>query len=74
MTAIDRRGTGAPTVAKAHGPTTPGVDGDAAREATFHRYASSRIPWWVRAMWIGYWIFTIYYVSRFLIPMVREYY
>ncbi len=45
--------------------------GLAEHERQFHRYVSNDIPWWVRAMWIGYWIGAISYVTRYLIPMVR---
>lgn len=47
--------------------------GLAERERQFHRYASNHIPWWVRAMWICYWIGAIYYTTRYLVPMVRAY-
>lgn len=47
---------------------------DAVAERAFHSYASNHIPWWVRAMWIGYWIGAFYYVTRYVVPMVRMYF
>lgn len=37
----------------------------------FHRYVGNRIPWYVRALWIGFWIFALWYVLRFLIPALQ---
>ncbi len=47
---------------------------DARREGTFHTYDTSHIPWYVRAMWIGFWIGAIWYVVKFAIPMARNYF
>ena len=40
----------------------------AADENRFHSYVGSRIPWYVRLIWIGFWVFAIYYVITFLFP------
>ncbi len=42
--------------------TTPESD------SRFHQYTSNRIPWFVRAIWIGFWIFAVYYTARYLFP------
>lgn len=59
--------------AAAAAPTTADL-GLAEHEGQFHRYASNDIPWWVRAMWICYWIGALYYATRYLVPMVRAYF
>ncbi len=40
----------------------------------YHAYETHRIPWYVRAMWIGYWIGCIWYVVKYAIPMARNYF
>lgn len=50
------------------------TDGRAEHEGQFHAYASSHIPWWVRAMWVCYWIGAIYFVTQHLLPMVDAYF
>jgi hypothetical protein len=40
-------------------------------EQRHHDYATNRIPWWVRAVWIGFWIFAIAYAVRYLIPAIQ---
>jgi len=42
--------------------TTPESD------SRFHQYTSNRIPWYVRLIWVGFWIFAIYYAMRYLLP------
>ena len=37
-------------------------------EHRFHSYSSNRIPWYVRLIWIGFWVFAIYYVVTYLFP------
>ena len=47
------------------------IGGDAnsaTAEHRYHSYSSNRIPWYVRLIWIGFWIFAIYYVITFLLP------
>lgn len=36
-----------------------------------HRYVSNSIPWYVRGMWLGFWIFAIYYTVHYLFPTLR---
>lgn len=36
-----------------------------------HHYRGNKIPWFVRVMWIGFWIFAIFYTLRFLVPSLQ---
>ncbi len=40
-------------------------------EHQFHHYTGNRIPWYVRLMWLGFWIFAITYTIRFLFPAIQ---
>ncbi len=40
-------------------------------EHQFHQYRGNRIPWYVRAIWIGFWIFAIYYTVKYLFPSLQ---
>ncbi len=42
-------------------------------DGQFHSYTTKRIPWYVRAMWIIFWIGAIWYIIRFLVPSVKNY-
>ena len=46
-------------------------DNSAEAEHQFHHYTGNRIPWYVRLMWLGFWIFAIAYTIRFLFPAIR---
>ncbi len=43
-------------------------------ENRFHTYTTHRIPWYVRAMWIGFWVGLVWYVVKFAIPMAKNYF
>jgi hypothetical protein len=43
----------------------------AEQEHQFHHYRGNEIPWYVRLIWIGFWIFAIYYTIRYLFPALR---
>ena len=43
----------------------------AQEEARHHRYVGNAIPWGVRLIWIGFWIFTVYYSIRYLLPALQ---
>jgi len=45
-------------------PLPPDVDS----EAQYHDYNSNVIPWSVRLIWVGFWVFTVYYTLKYLIP------
>ena len=38
----------------------------------YHHYTGNRIPWYVRLMWLGFWIIAVTYVVRFLFPAIRS--
>lgn len=40
-------------------------------EHQHHDYVSNAIPWYVRAIWIGFWIFAVAYTVRFLFPAMQ---
>ena len=40
----------------------------AATEGRFHNYVGGRIPWYVRLIWILFWVFAVVYVIRYLFP------
>jgi hypothetical protein len=50
----------------------PDTQQDSAKlENQFHIYRGNTIPWYVRAMWLGFWIFTIVYTIRYLFPAIQ---
>jgi len=50
----------------------PPLDDSAADvEAHYHNYQSSRIPWYVRLVWLLFWIFAVYYTLEYLFPALR---
>lgn len=50
----------------------PDVEENSAEtEHQYHHYTGNRIPWYVRLMWLGFWIFAIAYTIRFLFPAVQ---
>jgi hypothetical protein len=40
-------------------------------EHRFHNYTGNRIPWYVRALWLGFWCFAVYYVVQYLFPNLQ---
>ncbi len=43
-------------------------NGTAEVESRFHTYVGNRIPWYVRLLWLGFWIFAVYYTITYLFP------
>ena len=41
-------------------------------EAQHHTYTSSVIPWYVRLIWILFWIFVVYYGVTYFLPAIQE--
>ena len=37
-------------------------------EGRFHTYVGNRIPWYVRMIWICFWVFAVYYVITYFFP------
>lgn len=40
-------------------------------EHKHHDYMGNEIPWYVRAIWIGFWIFVVYYTIAYLFPAMQ---
>jgi hypothetical protein len=40
-------------------------------EHQFHHYTGNHIPWYVRLLWILFWIFAVYYTFTYLFPALR---
>lgn len=40
-------------------------------EHQHHHYTGNDIPWYVRLVWLGFWIFATYYTIRFLFPALQ---
>ncbi len=41
------------------------------REQQYHQYAGNDIPWAVRLIWLGFWIFAVAYTLKYLIPALQ---
>lgn len=41
------------------------------REGRFHTYVGNRIPWYVRLIWLLFWIFAVAYVFLYLFPALQ---
>ena len=50
-------------------PPTP--ESSAEAEHRFHHYRGNDIPWYVRLMWLGFWVFAIAYTIQFVFPSLR---
>lgn len=53
-------------------PQAPNTD--PGEDANYHSYTTHRIPWYVRAMWIGFWVGMIWYIVKFAVPMAKNYF
>ncbi len=54
--------------------TKKATDSSSREEAEFHTFETHRIPWYVRAGWICFWIFAVWYVVKNVIPMTKNYF
>jgi hypothetical protein len=43
----------------------------AAQDHAYHYYTSNVIPWSVRVIWLGFWIFAVWYVIANLFPALQ---
>jgi hypothetical protein len=50
---------------------TPPDQTPAAVENRFHSYVGNRIPWYVRLIWLLFWVFAVSYVILYLFPALR---
>lgn len=41
-------------------------------EGRHHTYTGTRIPWYVRLMWVAFWVFAIAYVINYLLPALQH--
>lgn len=41
------------------------------QENTFHTYTGNAIPWFIRGIWIVFWVYAITYVVLWLIPALQ---
>ena len=41
-------------------------------EERHHTYVSSAIPWYVRGIWLLFWIFVIYYGIKYFLPAIQS--
>ena len=53
---------------KPHEDTTPQTEG------RYHTYVTQHIPWYVRGLWICFWVGAVWYVVKFAIPMAKNYF
>ncbi len=37
----------------------------------YHHYTGNRIPWYIRLMWLGFWLFAVAYTIRYLFPSIQ---
>jgi hypothetical protein len=42
------------------------------KESQFHTYSSHIIPWYVRLIWVIFWIFAITYVVQNFLPAIQR--
>jgi hypothetical protein len=40
-------------------------------ESKNHAYVGNAIPWYVRALWLGFWVLCVAYVFRWLLPALK---
>ncbi len=40
-------------------------------EGKNHSYVGHAIPWYVRLIWLGFWILCIAYILRWLVPALK---
>ncbi len=51
--------------------STPVEDPSARDEQLYHHYTGNQIPWYVRLIWLLFWIFVIYYSVKYFLPAVQ---
>lgn len=40
-------------------------------ESRWHSYVGNRIPWYVRLIWLMFWVFAVYYTIAHLFPALQ---
>ena len=46
-------------------------DTSAKEEQQHHSYTGNVIPWYVRLIWLLFWIFAIYYAISYFLPAIQ---
>ena len=41
------------------------------QEGRYHHYTGNEIPWYVRFLWIMFWVFAVYYVITYFFPTLQ---
>jgi hypothetical protein len=41
-------------------------------ESRYHQYRGNQIPWYVRLMWLGFWVLAVAYTIRWLFPALQD--
>ncbi len=44
------------------------------QDRRYHTYTTHRIPWYIRVMWLCFWIGMIWYIVTYAIPMAKNYF
>jgi len=47
---------------------------DPPSERSYHNYTTHRIPWFVRLIWVGYWVGLVWYLIKFGISSAKNYF
>jgi hypothetical protein len=43
-------------------------------DEVFVTYEGSRIPWWVRLMWLGFWLIVFFYTINHMVPDMKRWF
>lgn len=41
------------------------------QEHQYHHYRGNVIPWYIRLIWVGFWIGSIFYIIRYFFPALQ---
>jgi hypothetical protein len=44
------------------------------QEGQFHTYTTHRIPWFIRVIWIIFWIGLVWYLVTLAVPSAKNYF
>jgi hypothetical protein len=50
---------------------TPVEKTTAKEESRWHSYVGNRIPWYVRFIWLLFWVYAVYYTIAYLFPALQ---
>ena len=53
---------------------TETIGPSAEHDKQYHTYTTHRIPWYIRAMWIAFWIGCVWYIIKFAIASAKNYF